>query len=411
MERRNNMATNEWFLWEQRRRLAATQVICLVVYWLLRKKFQRRNYVNRLTGQSTFEREMVRNELMNQLRTNQRCRDITRMGPEAFQNLCEILKRDAGLKATKNASVEEQVAKFLHILSHNVRNRTIQFFFRRSGETTSHHFHSVLRSIISLEEKFLRQPNGLQIPPKILSNSRFYPYFKNCVGAIDGTHVRVRVPTEDAPRYRGRKNFPTTNVLAACSFDLRFTYVLPGWEGTASDSRVIKSAFERKDKLRIPKGKYYLVDGGYMLRGGLITPYRGVRYHLKEFASHRPENPRELFNLRHASLRNAIERAFGVLKKRFPIIGSTTEPTYSIETQTEIILACCILHNYLMGVDPDERHIDEVDRELLNQVEVQVEDEDEDVDDDRTPRDIVEGEHIRDIIAMNMWNDYVANQM
>ena len=33
---------------------------------------------------------------------------------------------------------------------------------------------------------------------------------------------------EDAPRYRGRKGYPTQNVLAACSFDLKFTYVLPG---------------------------------------------------------------------------------------------------------------------------------------------------------------------------------------
>lgn len=29
-------------------------------------------------------------------------------------------------------------------------------------------------------------------------------------------------------------------------------------------------------------GKFYLIDAGFMLRGGLITPYRGVRYHLKE---------------------------------------------------------------------------------------------------------------------------------
>ena len=72
-----------------------------------------------------------------------------------------------------------------------------------------------------------------------------------------------------------------------------------------------------------------------------------------------------MFNLRHASLRNAIERAFGVLKKRFPIIGSTTEPTYFVDTQIEIILACCIIHNYLMGMDPDETLIAEVDEELL----------------------------------------------
>ncbi|KAK3221211.1 hypothetical protein Dsin_008236 [Dipteronia sinensis] len=70
------------------------------------------------------------------------------------------------------------------------------------------------------------------------------------------------------------------------------------------------------------QGKYYLFDVGYMVRSGLIAPYRGVHYHLKEYSSHPLENYREVFDLRHASLRNAVERAFGVLKKRFPIIGN-----------------------------------------------------------------------------------------
>ncbi|GAV74326.1 DDE_4 domain-containing protein, partial [Cephalotus follicularis] len=190
-------------------------------------------------------------------------------------------------------------------------------------------------------------PVGSEVPSEILYRSRFYPYIKDCIGAIDGTHVRVKVSNEDAPGYHGRKDWPAQNVLAACSFDLRFTYVLPGWEGTASDSRIIKNALSREDKLKIPERKYYLVDVGFMLRSGLIAPYRGVRYHLKEFSSHEPESPWELFNLRHASLRNAIERAFGVMKKRFPIIASTTQPNFSVETQTKIILACCIIHNYL----------------------------------------------------------------
>nr|GEY69981.1 hypothetical protein [Tanacetum cinerariifolium] len=73
---------------------------------------------------------------------------------------------------------------------------------------------------------------------------------------IDETHVRVRVPARDAPRYRGRKGYPTINVLVACTFDLKFTYVLSGWEGTASDSRIIKDALTRDDKLIIPEGKY-----------------------------------------------------------------------------------------------------------------------------------------------------------
>ena len=61
---------------------------------------------------------------------------------------------------------------------------------------------------------------------------------------------------EDALRYRGWKGYTTQNVLASCSFDLKFTYVLPGWEGTASDSRIIKSALTRNDYLKIPQGKF-----------------------------------------------------------------------------------------------------------------------------------------------------------
>ena len=91
-----------------------------------------------------------------------------------------------------------------------------------------------------------------------------------------------------------------------------------------------------------------------------------VCYHLKEYSVCPPENAKKLFNLWHASLRTAIERAFSVLKKRFPIIASTTEPNYCVDTQNEIILACSILHNYLMGVDPDESLIAEVDQEVLH---------------------------------------------
>ncbi|XP_020250663.1 uncharacterized protein LOC109828037 isoform X2 [Asparagus officinalis] len=77
---------------------------------------------------------------------------------------------------------------------------------------------------------------------------------ENCIGAIDGSHFRVKVTKEDTRRYRGRKEFPTQNVLAACTFDLKFTYVLAGWEGSASDSRVLNNALIRQDKLFVPQG-------------------------------------------------------------------------------------------------------------------------------------------------------------
>ena len=64
-----------------------------------------------------------------------------------------------------------------------------------------------------------------------------------------------------------------------------------------------------------------------MNRSRLIASYRGVRYYLGEYSVRPLEDAKELFNLGHVSLRNAIERAFGVLKKKkkIPIIASTTE--------------------------------------------------------------------------------------
>jgi hypothetical protein len=39
--------------------------------------------------------------------------------------------------------------------------------------------------------------------------------------------------------FRGRKSYATQNVMAAVDFDLRFTYVLAGWEGTTHDANVL----------------------------------------------------------------------------------------------------------------------------------------------------------------------------
>ena len=103
-----------------------------------------------------------------------------------------------------------------------------------------------------------------------------------------------------------------------------------------------------------------------MNRSHMIAPYRGVRYYLKEYSIRSLENAKQLFNLRHASLCNAIEIAFHVLEKRFSIIASTTKPSYCVDTQNEIILACCILYNYLIGVDLDESLIAKVDEEVLH---------------------------------------------
>jgi hypothetical protein len=59
----------------------------------------------------------------------------------------------------------------------------------------------------------------------------------------------------------------------------------------------------------------------------------------------RPQNKEELFNLWHASLRDVIERIFGVLKKGFRILLLASE--YQLKMQIRIPLALTAIHNFI----------------------------------------------------------------
>ncbi|KAL3529171.1 hypothetical protein ACH5RR_008493 [Cinchona calisaya] len=116
------------------------------------------------------------------------------------------------------------------------------------------------------------------------------------------------------------------------------------------------------------RDKYYLVDAGYGIRNGFIPPYIGVRYHLKEYDGNPPQNEKELFNLRHSSLRTTIERDFGILKKRFRVIDN--DPFWDFKTQMDVVLACCILHNHIMGITPNDRLIQVVFQDQQSQTPI-----------------------------------------
>jgi len=65
-------------------------------------------------------------------------------------------------------------------------------------------------------------------------------------------------------------------------------------------------------------------------------------------------NKEELYNLRHASARNAVERVFGVLKRRFVIL--THPPEYNMSVQVRIPPALGAVHNFIRKYDPHEIH-------------------------------------------------------
>ncbi|KAL4280977.1 hypothetical protein GQ457_03G012610 [Hibiscus cannabinus] len=265
---------------------------------------------------------------------SERCLENFRMDKSVFYKLCDILQGRGLLRHTNRIKIEEQLAIFLFIVGHNLRTRAVQELFRYSGETISRHFNNVLNAIMTISLEFF-QPPGSDVPPEISQDHRFYPYFKDCVGAVDGIHVPVMVGVDEQGPFRNKNGLLSQNVLAACSFDLKFHYVLAGWEGSASDLRVLNSALTRRNKLQVPEGRYYLVDSKYASMPGFIAPYLGVPYNSDEFpGGYHLQDAKELFNQRHFLLRNATDRIFGALKERFPILMSA--PPYPLQTQVKI---------------------------------------------------------------------------
>ncbi|KAL0357631.1 UNVERIFIED_CONTAM: hypothetical protein Scaly_1448800 [Sesamum calycinum] len=221
------------------------------------------------------------------------------------------------------------------------------------------------------------------------------------VGALDGTFIDVRVPEHEKGRYCTRKDQVAINVLGVCNPNMQFIFILSGWEGSAADNRVLRDAIHRPNGLRLPTRNYYLCDNGYANAAGFLMPYRGVRYHLREWDLNPggPQNIEELFNLKHSSARNVIERTFGLLKVRWGILRS--QSFYPIDVQSKIIIAYCLLHNLIRNEMPE----DPFEHDLLDSCEAGVE---AGVDCISTIESNVVWSAWRDELALSMYNEWMS---
>ena len=83
------------------------------------------------------------------------CISQLRMDRRCFKKLCDMLERLGGLQPTRNMNIDEQVAIFLHMVAHNVKNRVVTCRLHRSGETISRLFTRLIDCI----HIYLRNPN------------------------------------------------------------------------------------------------------------------------------------------------------------------------------------------------------------------------------------------------------------
>ncbi|XP_049790260.1 putative nuclease HARBI1 [Schistocerca nitens] len=146
--------------------------------------------------------------------------------------------------------------------------------------------------------RFPRNINELETA-KVKWQSRFK--FPCAVGAVDCTHIPIMKPSSHGDEYVNRKGFPSINVQATC------------------DNR----------------------DEGYGIAPWLMTPFQN------------PETPDErAYNRLHSKETVIIERCFGQVKRRFPILQNKIRLA-----QTKIpsvIIACFVLHNVAKHVGDED---------------------------------------------------------
>lgn len=107
-----------------------------------------------------------------------------------------------------------------------------------------------------------------------------------------------------------------------------------------------------------------------------------------------------MFNHRHASLRNVVERIFGIFKSRFLIFKSA--PPFPYKTQAEIVLACVGLHNFLRKFCRTDNFLEET-----GNTEEVVEEISDNNDEVLTTQDQQReyANQWRETIATKMWSD------
>ncbi|KAL8541930.1 hypothetical protein ACS0TY_002978 [Phlomoides rotata] len=176
---------------------------------------------------------------------------------------------------------DEDCRDQLRMDPHHTKNRCVKFSFKWSGQTVSKHFHTVLNSVLGLHAMFLIKPQPItedDIDPRWQS-------FQGFLGALDGTYIDVHVPITEKGRYRNRKGQVSVNVLGVCDKNMRFVYVLTGWEGSAADSRVLRNAINRENGLKVPIGTRSFLRGVYKFDNGLCWQTCGTRWREDEDCS------------------------------------------------------------------------------------------------------------------------------
>lgn len=213
------------------------------------------------------------------------------------------------------------------------------------------------------------QPIYMPTPTKQMFESAAEEYwtkwnFPNCVGSIDGKHIRIKCPNGSGSMYFNYKGFHSTVLQAVADANAKFLVVEVGGYGKQSDGGTFSASdlyqLLEKGKLNVPPDTplpdrelsldmphVFVGDEAYPLMRNLLRPY--PRSQLD------PE--KEYFNARLSRARKCIECAFGIMTAKWRILWKPIET--NAEFADEIVKAICILHNVIIDHEGLETLLEE----------------------------------------------------
>lgn len=177
--------------------------------------------------------------------------------------------------------------------------------------------------------------------------------FPNCIGAIDGKHVLIQAPPNSGSLFFNYKKTFSIVLLALVDADYRFRVVQVGDYGRNSDAGIYAQSRLGKGMeagtLNVPRktplpGSGELGEMPYVMVGDAAFPLR--TYLMRPYPGKGLPKEREVFNYRLSRARMVVEGAFGILAARWRALYTRLNmlPAHV----DKVVLAACILHNYLL---------------------------------------------------------------
>jgi len=240
---------------------------------------------------------------------------------------------------------------YYRYLSTGMAIRALSFSFRIAESTLRKIIPEVCQAIWdTFQSKHLAAPTTtgfLNIANDFFDKSGF----PNCIGAIDGKHVRIKCPKNSGSDYFNYKKFFSLVLQGVADAKCKFIFIEVGFKGSQSDGGIFAaSKFQRalrSNMLNIPNPKnlpFANIETPHVFVGDEAYPL--MKYLMRPFPRRSLNEKKEIFNERLSSARRCVECAFGILTEKWRLLKREID----VVPQTAILLikTMCVLHNTII---------------------------------------------------------------